>query len=54
MESFNPRIVAFCCDKSGYVAADMAGGRGVGVPEHVELFRMKYARMDWTMIVMVR
>jgi len=47
MESFNPRIVAFCCDKSGYVAADMAGTIGVQLPEGLDVVRVPCAgRID--------
>ena len=47
MESFCPRIVAFCCDKSGYVAADMAGKLGMSLPESVEVIRVPCAgRID--------
>lgn len=47
MESFRPRIVAFCCDKSGYVAADMAGKLGMSLPESVEVIRVPCAgRID--------
>ncbi len=40
MEPFSPRIVAFCCDKSGYVAADMAGTLGVQLPEGLDVVRV--------------
>ncbi len=47
MESFSPRIVAFCCDKSGYVAADMAGKLGISLPESLEVVRIPCAgRID--------
>lgn len=47
MESFCPRIVAFCCDKSGYVAADMAGKLGMSLPDSVEVIRVPCAgRID--------
>jgi F420-non-reducing hydrogenase iron-sulfur subunit len=47
VESFIPRIVAFCCDKSGYVAADMAGRAGLSLPERVDVIRVPCAgRID--------
>jgi coenzyme F420-reducing hydrogenase delta subunit len=47
MEAFNPRIVAFCCDKSGYVAADMVGKLGLSVPESLDVIRVPCAgRVD--------
>jgi len=47
VESFCPRIVAFCCDKSGYVAADMAGKLGMSLPDSVEVIRVPCAgRID--------
>ena len=47
MDSFNPRIVAFCCDKSGYVAADMAGKLGMSLPESLDIIRVPCAgRID--------
>lgn len=47
MRSFNPTIVAFCCDKSGYVAADMAGRLGMSLPESVDVIRVPCAgRID--------
>jgi len=45
--SFSPRIVAFCCDKSGYVAADMAGKLGISLPESLDIIRVPCAgRID--------
>jgi len=45
--SFSPRIVAFCCDKSGYVAADMAGKLGMSLPESLDIIRVPCAgRID--------
>ncbi len=45
--SFYPRIVAFCCDKSGYVAADMAGELGMSLPEGLDIIRVPCAgRID--------
>ncbi|NIS63109.1 MAG: hydrogenase iron-sulfur subunit [Proteobacteria bacterium] len=47
MASFNPRIIAFCCDKSGYVAADMAGELGMSLPEGLDIIRVPCAgRVD--------
>ena len=47
MEPFSPRIVAFCCDKSGYVAADMAGMLGMPLPETLDIIRVPCAgRID--------
>jgi F420-non-reducing hydrogenase iron-sulfur subunit len=47
MESLSPRIVAFCCDKSGYVAADMVGRLGMSLPESLEVIRVPCAgRID--------
>jgi len=45
--SFIPSIVAFCCDKSGYVAADMAGELGMSLPEGLDIIRIPCAgRID--------
>jgi coenzyme F420-reducing hydrogenase delta subunit len=47
VEPFGPRIVAFCCDKSGYVAADMAGELGMPLPETLDIIRVPCAgRID--------
>lgn len=47
MESSSPRIVAFCCDRSGYVAADMAGQLGMALPVGLEIIRVPCAgRID--------
>jgi len=47
VEAFRPRIVAFCCDKSGYVAADMAGRLGLSMPESMDVIRVPCAgRID--------
>lgn len=47
MTSFVPRIVAFCCDKSGYVAADRAGRLGSSLPGSLEIIRVPCAgRVD--------
>ncbi|NIQ39806.1 MAG: hydrogenase iron-sulfur subunit [Proteobacteria bacterium] len=47
MEDFSPRIVAFCCDKSGYIAADMAGELRLSLPESLDVVRVPCAgRID--------
>jgi F420-non-reducing hydrogenase iron-sulfur subunit len=47
VDSFHLRIVAFCCDKSGYVAADMAGELGMSLPEGLDIIRVPCAgRID--------
>jgi len=47
MPDFDPKIVAFCCDQSGYVAADMAGALKVRLPRNVEIVRVPCAgRID--------
>lgn len=43
MLNFDPRIVAFCCDHSGYVAADMAGTLKLRLPKNVEIVRVPCA-----------
>jgi len=43
MENFDPKIVAFCCDQSGYPAADMSGGLGLKLPRNVEIVRVPCA-----------
>jgi len=43
MESFDPKIVAFCCDQSGYPAADMAGSLEFNLPRNVEIVRVPCA-----------
>jgi coenzyme F420-reducing hydrogenase delta subunit len=40
MADFDPRIIAFCCDQSGYPAADMAGVLRLKLPENVEIVRV--------------
>ena len=40
MAEFVPKIVAFCCDQSGYPAADMAGTLRLNFPQNVELVRV--------------
>jgi F420-non-reducing hydrogenase iron-sulfur subunit len=47
LESHRPRIIAFCCDKSGYGAADMAGRLHLALPDGVEVIRVPCAgRID--------
>ena len=47
MESYRPRIIAFCCDRSGYSAADMAGRLHLALPDGVEVIRVPCAgRID--------
>ena len=43
MSDFDPKIVAFCCDQSGYVAADMAGTLKLKLPRNVEIVRVPCA-----------
>lgn len=43
MTTFEPRVVAFCCDQSGYPAADMAGNLKLTLPKHVEIIRVPCA-----------
>lgn len=44
---FNPRIVALCCENSAYLAAKMAGEKGVEYPEKVDLIKLPCAgRVD--------
>ena len=43
MPDFDPRIVAFCCDQSGYPAADMAGSLRLRIPANVEIVRVPCA-----------
>ena len=40
MADCDPKIVAFCCDQSGYPAADMAGTLRLKLPENVEIVRV--------------
>jgi F420-non-reducing hydrogenase iron-sulfur subunit len=47
MADFDPKIVAFCCDQSGYPAADMAGTLKLKFPKNVEIVRVPCAgRID--------
>jgi coenzyme F420-reducing hydrogenase delta subunit len=43
MSEFVPKIVAFCCEQSGYPAADMAGTLKLKPPENVERVRVPCA-----------
>lgn len=43
MSDFVPKIVAFCCDQSGYPAADMAGALKLKWPPNVEIVRVPCA-----------
>ena len=43
MSSFDPKIVAFCCDQSGYPAADMAGTSKLAFTRNVEIVRVPCA-----------
>jgi F420-non-reducing hydrogenase iron-sulfur subunit len=43
MEEFVPKIIAFCCDQSGYVAADMAAALKLDIPGTVEIVRVPCA-----------
>jgi coenzyme F420-reducing hydrogenase delta subunit len=47
MTDFDPKIIAFCCDQSGYPAADMAGALKLKLPKNVEMVRVPCAgRME--------
>ena len=43
MSDFDPKMVAFCCDQSGYPAADMAGNLRLSLPGNVEIVRVPCA-----------
>lgn len=43
MSDFDPKIIAFCCDQSGYPAADMAGTLKLKLPKNVEIVRVPCA-----------
>ena len=43
MTDFDPKIVAFCCDQSGYAAAEMAGMLKMRLPKNVEVVRVPCA-----------
>jgi len=52
MSEFNPKIVAFCCDQSGYMAADMAGTLKLQLPRNVEIVRIPCAGRIETIYLM--
>ena len=43
MSNFDPKIIAFCCDQSGYPAADMAGTLKLKLPKNTEIVRVPCA-----------
>jgi F420-non-reducing hydrogenase iron-sulfur subunit len=43
MVNFDPKIIAFCCDQSGYPAADMAGTLKLKIPRNIEIVRVPCA-----------
>ncbi len=43
MSGFDPKIVAFCCDPSGYPALDMASRMKLEFPPDVEIVRVPCA-----------
>ena len=43
MSNFDPKIIAFCCDQSGYPAADMAGALRLTIPRNVDIVRVPCA-----------
>ena len=43
MANFDPKIIAFCCDQSGYPAADMAETLKLKLPKNVEIVRVPCA-----------
>jgi F420-non-reducing hydrogenase iron-sulfur subunit len=43
MSDFDPKIVAFCCDQSGFMAADMAGTLKLRLPRNVAIVRIPCA-----------
>ncbi len=43
MESVDPKIIAFCCDQSGYPALEMVGGLEMNLPRNVEFVRVPCA-----------
>ena len=52
MADFVPKIIAFCCDQSGYVAADMAGTLKLSIPGNVEIIRVPCAGRIETIYLM--
>ncbi|RPJ04808.1 MAG: hydrogenase iron-sulfur subunit [Deltaproteobacteria bacterium] len=52
MSEFVPKLVAFCCDQSGYPAANMAGTLKLRLPESVEIVRVPCAgRIETTYLL---
>jgi F420-non-reducing hydrogenase iron-sulfur subunit len=43
MSDFVPKIIAFCCDQSGYPAADQAGALHLRFPDNIEIVRVPCA-----------
>jgi coenzyme F420-reducing hydrogenase delta subunit len=43
MPNFDPKIIVFCCDQSGYPAADMAGTLKLNLPKNIEIVRVPCA-----------
>ncbi len=43
MSGFEPKIIAFCCDQSGYPSLDMAERLGLRLPKNVEFVRVPCA-----------
>jgi coenzyme F420-reducing hydrogenase delta subunit len=43
MAGFDPKIVAFCCEQSGLMAAEMAGTLDLQIPQNVEIVRVPCA-----------
>jgi F420-non-reducing hydrogenase iron-sulfur subunit len=43
MSTFVPKIIAFCCDQSGYPASDMAGNLKLKLPGNIEIVRVPCA-----------
>jgi coenzyme F420-reducing hydrogenase delta subunit len=43
MTDFVPKIIVFCCDQSGYPAADMAGTLKLNLPKNIEIVRVPCA-----------
>jgi coenzyme F420-reducing hydrogenase delta subunit len=40
MVDFDPKIIAFCCDQSGYPSLDMANSLRLNFPKNVEIVRV--------------
>lgn len=43
MNDFQPKIIAFCCNQSGYPSLDMAGFLHLEIPKNVEIVRVPCA-----------